>query len=303
MFGFIKAETWGWGSARTVGFLTGGVVLLAAFAVVELRTRTPLLPVRLFANRSLSVSTVVVLVGFLALFGVLFFLTLYLENVHGFSAVEAGVRMLPLSATMMLAAPLGGVLTEKLGPRFTMAAGLALIGVGLLWMTGVQAESGYGTLWPPFVCIGIGIGFMITSSSEAIVGNAPVGDAGVAGGIQSTATQLGGVMGTAILGSVLTTQVGASLVGKLVGAGTPAPVAHQLKAAGVAQLVGQGLAPTIPHAPAQLQAAITAGSHLAFMSGLHTALVVAALVAFVAALLALTVRRGRGTSAGGPVAL
>jgi EmrB/QacA subfamily drug resistance transporter len=303
VFGFIKAETWGWGSARTVGFLTGGVVLLAAFAVVELRTRTPLLPVRLFANRSLSVSTVVVLVGFLALFGVLFFLTLYLENVHGFSAVEAGVRMLPLSATMMLAAPLGGVLTEKLGPRFTMAAGLALIGAGLLWMTGVQAESGYGTLWPPFVCIGIGIGFMITSSSEAIVGNAPVGDAGVAGGIQSTATQLGGVIGTAILGSVLTTQVGASLVGKLVGAGTPAPVAHQLKAAGVAQLVGQGLAPAIPHAPAQLQAAITAGSHLAFMSGLHTALVVAALVAFVAALLALTVRRGRGTSAGRPVAL
>jgi len=303
VFGFIKAETWGWGSARTVGFLAGGVVLLAAFALVELRTRTPLLPMRLFANRSLSISTVVVLVGFLALFGVLFFLTLYLENVHGFSAVQAGVRMLPLSATMMLAAPLGGLLTQALGPRATMPAGLALIGAGLLWMTGVQAGSGYGTLWPPFLCIGVGIGFMITSSSEAIVGNAPVGDAGVAGGIQSTATQLGGVIGTAILGSVLTTQVGASLVGKLVGAGAPASVAHQLKAAGVAQLVGQGLAPTLPRAPARLQAAVTEGSRLAFMSGLHTALVVAALIAFVAAVLALSVRRGSGASAGRAVVL
>ena len=303
VFGFIKAETWGWGNARTVGFLAGGVVLLAVFALVEARARMPLVPMRLFANRSLSISTLVVLVGFLSLFGVLFFLTLYLENVHGYSAVQAGVRMLPLSATMMLAAPLGGVLTEKLGPRLTMAAGLAAIGAGLLWMTGVHAESGYSTLWPPFVCIGVGIGLMITSSSEAIVGNAPVNDAGVAGGIQSTATQLGGVMGTAILGSVLTTQVGASLVGKLVGAGAPATVAHELKAAGAAELVGQGLAPTLTHVPAKLQAAVTTGSHLAFMSGLHTALVVSAIIAFVSAVLALGVRRGAQVPTGGPIAL
>ena len=303
VFGFIKAETWGWGSARTVGFLAGGVVLLAVFALVEVRTRMPLLPMRLFANRSLSISTVVVLVGFLSLFGVLFFLTLYLENVHGYSAVQAGVRMLPLSATMMLAAPIGGVLTQKLGPRLTMAAGLAVIGAGLLWMTGVHAESGYSTLWPPFVCIGVGIGLMITASSEAIVGNAPVSDAGVAGGIQSTATQLGGVMGTAILGSVLTTQVSASLVRKLVGAGAPATIAHQLKAAGAAELVGQGLAPTLAHVPTKLQVAISTGSHLAFMSGLHTALVVSAIIAFASAALALAVRRGRQVPAGGPVAL
>ncbi len=298
VFGFIKAQTWGWSDAKTIVLMAGGVGLLAAFAVVESRTRAPMLPMRLFANRSLSIGTLVVLIGFLSLFGVLFFLTLYLENVHGYTAVQAGVRLLPLTATMIVSAPMGGILTEKIGPRLTMFLGLALIGGGLLWMTRVGVDSPFGTLWPPFVMIGAGLGCMITSSSEVIIGNAPVEDAGVAGGLQSTATQLGGVMGTAILGSILTTRVASVYVPKLVGAGAPASVASKLGAAGAAQLAGQGIAPTVPHAPGSLQLAVTAGTHAAFVSGLHTALTVGAVIAFVAAALALLARRGANAAGG-----
>ena len=302
VFGFIKAETWGWGDAKTLALIIAGIVLLAAFAVVETRVRAPMLPMRLFANRSLSIGTLVVLIGFLGLFGVLFFLTLYLENVHGYSAVQAGVRMLPLTALMIVSAPIGGILNQRLGPRFTMAAGLVLIGVAMLWLTGVQADSAYGALWPPFILIGLGLGCVITPSSEVIVGNAPVEDAGIAGGLQSTATQLGGVMGTAILGSVLTSHIGSVLVSKLVAAGTPAALAGHLKAAGAAELAGQGLAAPLPRSLARLQPAVTAGTHQAFISGLHTALIVAAVIAFVAAGLALAAKRGDHT-AGGPLAV
>lgn len=296
VFGLIKAQEWGWGSTRTVAFLAVGLALLVVFALVESRTRLPLLPMRLFRNRSLSIGTVTVLVGFLAMFGVLFFMTLYLQNVHGFSPVQAGVRTLPLSLTMMFAAPLGGLLTEHVGPRLPLAGGLALIGVALLLLTGLGTESAFSALWPSFVMLGAGLGFVITASSEVIVGNAPVDDAGVASGLQSTAIQVGGVMGTAILGSVLSSRVGSVLFDSLTGAGVPAATARELQ--GAKELVGQGVAPRVGEAPAPLQAAVVTGSHDAFMTGLHTSMTVGAVLALIAALGALFVQRGENTAGG-----
>jgi len=299
VFGLIKAQEWGWGSANTLGFLAGGFLLLIAFALVEARTRLPLLPMRLFRNRSLTIGTTTILVGFLGMFGVLFFLTLYLQNVHGYSPVQAGVRMLPLSLSMMFGSPLGGALTEKLGPRPPLVAGLALLGAALLLMTGLEPDSGYGSLWPPLVMVGLGLGLVITASAEAIVGNAPVDDAGVASGLQSTAIQVGGVMGTAILGSILSSTVAGVLFEKLTGAGVPAPLAHQLE--GAAELVGQGQAP-VQGVPADLQSAVVTGSHEAFMTGLHTSMLVGGILALAAAALALLVQRTENPGAAGVAA-
>ncbi|MGE4123271.1 MAG: MFS transporter, partial [Solirubrobacterales bacterium] len=296
VFGLIKAQEWGWGSARTIGFLLAGIVLLAAFVQVESRTRLALLPMRLFRNRSLSIGAVTVLVGFLAMFGVLFFITLYLQNVHGYSPVEAGVRTLPLSLTMMLAAPLGGLLTERLGPRPPLAGGLSIIGIALLLMTGLGVDSGFSSLWPPFVMLGAGLGFVITASSEVIVGNAPVDDAGVASGLQSTAIQVGGVMGTSILGSVLASRVGSVLLSSLIGAGVPTELSRSLEDS--KELVAQGVVPPVAGASAQLQAAIASGSHEAFMSGLHTSMLVGAVLALMAAVGALFVSRGQREQGG-----
>ncbi len=132
VFGLIKAQTWGWLASQTLGVILAGVVALAVFVVIELRTEEPLLPLHLFANRSLSIGTAVVVINFFALFGTLFFMTLFLQNVQGMSPVEAGVRTLPLSAALMVTAPLSGFLTEKFGPRPAMAGGLAAVAAALV---------------------------------------------------------------------------------------------------------------------------------------------------------------------------
>jgi EmrB/QacA subfamily drug resistance transporter len=289
VFGFIKGQTWGWLAAGTIAAIIAGLAAVAAFVVIELRSAEPLLPMRLFANRSLSIGTVVVVVDFFALFGAVFLLSLYLQNVQGFSPVEAGVRALPISLALMVAAPLSGVLTSRFGPRPAMVVGLGTVAAGLFSLAFVDADSGYQALWPAFALLGVGIGLVLTASSDAIIGNADVDDAGVAGGLQSTAVQLGGVLGTTLLGSVMSGRVGSVLVTKLVDAGTPAPIAAKLATA--KELVAQGVSPTPPALPAPLARAITQGSHDAFMVGLHASMIVAAAAAAAGTLLALLVRR------------
>jgi EmrB/QacA subfamily drug resistance transporter len=289
VFGLIKAPEWGWLDPRTAAFLVGGALVLGAFVIVERTTAEPMLPLRLFANRSLSIGAAVVSVNFFALFGALFFMTLFLQNLQGWSPLETGVRTLPLSAAMVVAAPLSGVLTEKFGPRPAMVSGLLGVAGGLVLLGGLAADSGYDAIWPAFALLGAGIGLVLTASSEAIVGNAPVDDAGVAGGLQSTSVQLGAVLGTTILGSVLSSKVGATLAGSLTANAVPAPIAEKLSAAG--ELVSKGLAPSIPGTPAPLAEAITRGSHEAFMAGLQLAMEVGAAAAAVGAVLALFVRR------------
>jgi hypothetical protein len=165
--------------------------------------------------------------------------------------------------------------------------------VALGSLTFLDPHSGFIHLWPAFILLGAGIGLVMTSSSDAIIGNASVDDAGIAGGLQSTALQLGGVMGTAILGSVLTSRLGSVLVGKLTAAGTPAPLAQKLTAA--KELIGQGAAPAVPGVPAAVRTAVIEGSHNAFMTGLHTSMVVAAAAALAGAVLALFVSRGENS--------
>lgn len=289
VFGLIKAQNWGWLAGRTLAFLLLGLGVVAIFVLIELRTSEPLLPMRLFANRSLSIGTAVVVINFFALFGAVFFMSLYLQNVHGFSPVTTGVRTLPLSLTLMVAAPLSGMLTSRFGPRPAMVTGLAAVATGLFSLAFLHADSGYPALWPAFVLLGAGIGLVLTASLDAIVGNAEVDDAGVAGGLQTTALQLGGVLGTTILGSVVSSRVGSVLVDRLTSAGTPRPLAARLAAA--KELEAQGVVPTTPGMPVALVRAVTQGGHDAFMLGLQTSMVVAAASAAAGAVLALFVRR------------
>jgi EmrB/QacA subfamily drug resistance transporter len=294
VFGLIKAQAWGWVSVETIAFILGGLALLGCFVAIELRARQPMLPMRLFANRSLSIGTAVVATNFFAMFGVLFFFTLYLENVHDLTPVASGVRLLPLTLTLMVAAPLGGWLTQKLGPRPPMITGLLGVSVALFLLTSLEPHSGFDALWPPFILLGAGLGLVLTSSSDAIIGNATVDDAGIAGGLQSTALQLGAVMGTAILGSVLTSRVGSVLAGKLTATGTPTAIVAKLRA--TQEIVAQGIAPTITGIPAPVQAAITEGTHNAFIAGLHTSMTVAAIAVLLAAIPALLVTRGENSA-------
>ncbi|HEY4278188.1 MAG TPA: MFS transporter [Conexibacter sp.] len=289
----IKAQDHGWGSAYVIGFGALAVVLLVAFVIHESRTKDPLLPLGLFRNRSLSAGVVLVVIGFFALFGVLFFVGFYLQNVHGYSPVAAGVRLLPLTATFTISAPLGGILTEKFGPRVPLCVGMLILAACFVGLTSLDVDTSYNGQWPFFLFIGVAMGLVIVSSTEAIVGNAPVERGGLAGGLQSTANQLGGVLGTAVLGSVIVSGVNSVLPGNLTDAGVVGATASTVESQ--SQLISQGLAPVSPDMSQRLTDMITAASHASFMSGLHTAMWVSAGLALASAALALLVGRGHGT--------
>jgi EmrB/QacA subfamily drug resistance transporter len=290
VYALVKAQSWGWGSARTLGLIAVGVVLLVLFTAIENRTADPLVPLGIFRDRSVSLSTIIVLLNFFALFGVLFFVGLYLQSVHGYSPVAAGVRLLPLTVTFALSSNLGARLTNRFGPWLPITVGLLATAVALLSLTTLQVDSPYIHLWPPFILIGLGIGLVVTAATDAIVGNTPVDEAGVAGGIQGTAIQLGGVLGTAVCGSILAAKVTAVLFADLLSSGVPPAVAHRVSEA--TAVVSQGLAPIPAGDSGRVADAITDGSHAAFMAGLHLTMLVAGLVALVGAAMGPFIRRG-----------
>ncbi|MFI0236002.1 DHA2 family efflux MFS transporter permease subunit [Streptomyces sp. NPDC016845] len=292
VFGVVKGETWGWSSAGTLGAIVAGVVLLVLFGAYESRVAHPLLPMRLFRSSAVTVGTVVTALNFFVLLGGIFFVMLYLQNVRGFSPVEAGVRTLPLSLASVVASPLGAALTDRFGPRLTMPLGMVLQGAASFLMLTWSAESGYGALWPPFVALGLGVGMVMSASSAAIVGNAPVEDAGVAGGLQATALQVGGALGTSVLVSLISSRVGSTLGSELTSAGVPERATGQLAEAKDA--VAMGAAPVSESMPAQLKAAVVEGSHAAFMTGVHTAVLVMGVLCALGALASAAVLRKQG---------
>ncbi|RFS85049.1 DHA2 family efflux MFS transporter permease subunit [Actinomadura spongiicola] len=290
VWGLIKAGEDGFGDTVPLVSFAVSVVLFVAFVWNELRVERPLLPLGLFRSVSLSAATGLIILGFFGMFGTVFFITLYLQQVHGMSPVDAGVRMLPMTGVFIVASPLAGTLTNRYGPRVPLVLGMAFTAAAMFGLSRIGVDAPYVQLWPWFVLIGLAFGMVIVAGTEAIVGNAPAHLAGVAGGLQQTASQLGGVLGTSVLGVLLSTKVGDVLFGRLTDAGVPAPAAEQL--AGQGGIVSQGVAPVPPGTPAPAAEAITTGSHLAFMDGFQNALTVAGVVAAVAVLAALPVRRG-----------
>jgi EmrB/QacA subfamily drug resistance transporter len=293
VWGLIKAGTEGFADPVPLVSFAAFAVLLTGFVVRESMASSPVLPLRLFRSVSLSAAVGLLILGVFALFGTIFFITLYLQQVHGLSPVAAGVRLLPMTAIFTVSSPLGGMLTQRFGPRVPLMLGMLFTSGAMFGMSRIGVDAPYGHIWPWFVLIGLAFGCILTAGTEAIVGNAPVHLAGVAGGLQQTAFQAGGVLGTSVLGTILSARVGDVLFGRLTGAGLPAPAARQL--AGAKDFIAQGVAPVRPGTPAPVAHAITTGSHLAFMDGFQTAMSVAAVVALVAALAALLVRRGRAT--------
>ncbi|OKI02531.1 tetracenomycin C resistance and export protein [Streptomyces sp. CB02923] len=297
VFGVVKGESWGWSAGSTLGVLVSGIVVLLGFAWYETRlgrpspgSRTgadrgqPILPMRLFRSPALSIGTVITAVNFFVLLGVIFFVMLYLQNVRGFTPVEAGVRTLPLSLASVVASPLGAKLTERFGARLTMPLGMVLQAGASFGILGWGVHSSYAAMWPPFIALGLGVGMVMAASSDAIVGNAPVSDAGVAGGLQATALQIGGALGTSVLMSLISGRVGATLTNELTSAGVPAPMAAHLHEAKDA--VAMGVSPVGGGMPEQLKSAVAEGSGHAFINGVHTAALVTGVLCVIGAVLA-----------------
>ncbi|MFJ6797160.1 MFS transporter [Streptomyces sp. NPDC091268] len=284
VFGVVKGETWGWSSGSTLSALAAGLAILLVFGWYETRVEHPLLPMRLFRSRALTIGTIITAINFFVLLGVIFFVMLYLQNVRGFTPVEAGVRTLPLSLASVIASPLGAKLTERFGAGLSMPLGMVLQGGAAFGVLAWGVNSPYAAMWPPFIALGLGVGMVMAASSDAIVGNSPVEDAGVAGGLQATALQIGGALGTSVLVSLISNRVSSTLTGELTSAGVPAPMAEGLHEAKDA--VAMGIAPVSGDMPAQLKAAVIEGSGQAFINGVHTAALVTGTLCVIGAVLA-----------------
>ncbi|MFE7323972.1 DHA2 family efflux MFS transporter permease subunit [Streptomyces sp. NPDC057565] len=290
VFGVVKGETWGWTSVGTLGVVAVGVLILVGFGWYETRVEHPLLPMRLFRIRALTVGTIVTALNFFVMLGVIFFVMLYLQNVRGFSPVEAGVRTLPLSLASLVASPLGAALTGRFGSRLSMPLGMVLQAVATFSMLTWDTGSSYATMWPPFIALGLGVGTVLSASSDAVVGQAPVKEGGVAGGLQATALQIGGALGTSVLVSLISSRVGATLVGELTDAGVPPAVAGGL--ADAKDAVAMGIAPVSGSMSDQLKSAVVEGSSQAFMNGMHTAAAVTGVLCLLGAVMATLGLRG-----------
>lgn len=292
IWGLIKGSSYGWGSAQTLAFLIGAAVVGLLFVLRERRARQPLLPLRLFRSASLSAGTGLVVLLMFALFGAMFFMTFYLENVHGLDPVAAGVRLLPMTGMLIVGAPLSGLAISKIGPRLPIVTGMALAAVALFGLSRLGATSSPNDTIVWFLLLGLGLSPVMVGATDVIVGNAPVELAGVAGGLQSTAMQVGGTLGTAVLGAVMAARISSVLPVSWHAAGLPALSAGQL--AQVKSAVSVGAAPVTASTPRQVAGVITDISHATFASGMHTAFLVAAAVALAGAVIGLLTRRGNG---------
>ncbi len=298
VWGVIKAPSYGWTDARTLGFLGGAVVLGLLFGRRESRTSQPLLPLRLFRSIPLSAGTVLVMLLAFCLFGAMFYMTFYLQNVHGLSAVSAAVRMLPLTALMVVGSPLAGVLINRFGPRPPIVGGMVLTAAALFGLSSLDlsSDTNITILW--FAMLGLGLAPIMVGATEVIVGNAEVELAGVAGGLQSTAMQIGGSLGTAVLGAVMSARLDNALPGAWSSAHLPALTGAQLSQ--VKDAVSVGVAPVTAGTPAGVAATITNVAHTAFMDGMSAAFTVGGFVGVAGVVIGLLVKRGRAVD--GPAA-
>jgi EmrB/QacA subfamily drug resistance transporter len=290
IFGVVQAQSWGWGSSRVMGLIVGGIALLFVFVLVELRTASPLVPPRLFRNRSVSLGVVTVILSFFALFAVLFFVSLYLQNVQGLQPIAAAVRTLPLTLLFALSSLVAPRLTSRLGPGPTITVGLLFVSFSLFGLTTLDAGSAYIGLWPSLCGLGIGLGLVVVASAEAIIGSVPVDDSGLAGGLQATAVQFGGVLGASVLGTIIANRAASVLPAKLAAVGIDRAAARHLAINPLR--VSQGLSAGSGRGSAHVQAAVAAGSHAAFMSGFHEALAIGGAIALIGAVAGVFIRRG-----------
>ncbi len=206
-YGLVSTNTHAWGSTRVLGLLALGVIALAAFVLLELRQRVPMLDLSLFRNPTFAgANAVMALVG-LAMFGIFFFNSLYLQNVLHYSAIKTGAAFLPMTLLIILVAPVAGRFTDRIGPRWLMAGGLTLLTGSLLLFGTLDARSSFWNIVPALVVGGLGMAITMAPTTTAAMSSVPVDKAGVGSAVINSMRQVGGSLGIAIMGTLVATQV------------------------------------------------------------------------------------------------
>lgn len=286
LWSLIEAPAHGWTSPQVLAAGTGGLAVLAMFAAWEGRTSHPMLNLALFRKRALTGAVCSMAMLAFGLFGTLFLMTQFLQFNLGYSALAAGIRVLPSAGTIAVVAPLGAFFLRTTRVRYTVAAGLACLAAGLWQLSGATVASTYVSLLPGLILLGLGVGLAMPAATESVMGSLPATDTGVGAATNGTFMQTGGALGVAVIGSLLNTRYTGNITAVVAPYHVPAAVLETIRgsvggALGVAARLG-----------GQFGAELAAAARSAFVSGMDLGLLTAAIVALVGCAVALAVLPG-----------
>ena len=210
-FAFIEANSYGWTSWQILGAFAVAAVSLVAFVVLELRQRLPMLELSLFRNRTFSGSNVAMLFVGLAMFGTFFYVSLYMQNVLGYSPVQAGASFLPMTVLIILIAPLAGRQSDRFGSRWLVGGGMTLLAIMLFYYSTLGASATFWAILPGLIIGGIGMGCTMTPTTAAAMSAVPVDKAGVGSAVLNSMRQVGGSLGIAVMGAIVASSVDSAI--------------------------------------------------------------------------------------------
>jgi EmrB/QacA subfamily drug resistance transporter len=280
----LRGNDAGWASAQIVAELAGAAALLATFIGVEQRVPEPMLPLGLFRRRAFTGVQLAAVGVSASLFALFLYLTLYLQDYLHTSPLQAGLRYLPITLGAFIAAPIAGSLLSRVHARVLMAIGLAGTGVGLVLMSGLDANSGWTALLPGFIVAGLAVGLLNPVIADVALSVVPKERSGMAAGVNDTFRQVGVAIGTAAWGAIFLAR-GANKVASLA-AGTPAAAGSRPRQF-VEALTGGHLTAATQNLPHGARELVVSATHQGFLDGLNAILMIGAIVAFAGAALAL----------------
>jgi hypothetical protein len=288
VFGLIRGNADGWTSGTVVGSLAAGGFLLVTFVAVELASREPMLELRLFGNPTFLGASLAAVALSASLYSVFLYVTLYLQDILGYSPFQAGLRFLPATLLVLLVAPVGGKLSAHVPLRFLLGLGLTLVGLGLALMTSVEASSGWTVLLAGLVVAGAGSGLANPPRASAAIGSVSEDKVGVGSGVNNTALQVGLAAGIAALGAVFQSRVHDVLADRL----TATVPQLGVRTHGVVEQATSGnAAAALRSLPPDLRTPVAHAFRVAFVSGFDRILWVGAVIGFLGAALSLLLVR------------
>jgi EmrB/QacA subfamily drug resistance transporter len=202
-YGLIEGNTYGWTSARILLAFAVAVVTLVGFVLLERHQKAPMLDLNLFRNSTFAGANAVMLLVALAMFGVFFFVSLYMQNILGYSAVQAGAAFLPMTVLIVLIAPIAGKSSDRFGSRWLMGAGMTLLAIQLFYFSRLSVEESYWSILPAMLIGGVGMSLVMTPAAAAAMSGVPVDKAGVGSAVLNSARQVGGSVGIALIGAIV----------------------------------------------------------------------------------------------------
>jgi MFS transporter, DHA2 family, multidrug resistance protein len=294
VFAIIEGQH-GWSEPAVVGGFAVAAVALSAFVLWERHVDAPMLDISFFRNRRFSAASAAVTLTFFAMFGSMFLMTQYLQFVLGYSALETGLRLLPMAVVMMIGAPASARLVERVGTKVVVSTGLAIAALGLVLISLLTPGSSYGNVLAALAVGSLGMALVMAPATESIMGSLPPAKAGVGSAVNDTTRELGAALGIAVLGSVFAASYGPRMHDATEGLGLPDDV-RELASDQVGSALG--IAEGLGAPGAQLADA----ARNAFVDGMGTSLLAGAVVMAIAALLTLFFLPSRAPEAVGGAA-